>query len=237
MENIPIYVNIIFLAVVVATLFFLYYALNRADRENKNMNTTIIMTVIISWAFFVSILTFNDFFLDFDARPPRIVYLLVPSVLTILAVLLIKRSREFVLKMPITTLTYIHIIRVPVEIILWWLAIAGVVAHDMTFEGMNYDIVSGISAPFAAVFLVGLRSKNRFGAIIWNLLALGLVINVVTRAIFATPYFFNPETFNVPNIAVFYFPYVLLPALIVPIVIFCHLVSLVKLFGPEEEED
>ncbi len=106
----------------------------------------------------------------------------------------------------------------------------------LTFEGINYDIVSGISAPFAGVFLVGMRSKSRIGAIIWNILALALLINIVARAISATPYFFDPDSFNVPNVAVFNFPYVLLPGFVVPMVLFSHIVSFIKLFGRQEEE-
>jgi len=236
MGNIPFYVSATFLAVVLTTLFFLYYALNSADKDSSNITSSIVMTLVIGWAFVVSILSFNDFFLDFESFPPRFIFILLPPFLAIIILLLVKNSRKFLIKMPITTLTYVHIVRVPVEIVLWWLAFHGVVATDMTFEGMNYDIISGISAPFAAVFLVGLRSKSRIGSIIWNFLALGLVINIVTRAIMATPYFFDPEKFDFPNIAVFYFPYILLPAIVVPIVIFCHLISLVILFQKPDED-
>lgn len=236
MENIPFYVSATFIAVILTTLFFLYYALNSADKDSSNITASIVMTLVIGWGFMVSILSFNDFFEDFESFPPRFIFILIPPFLTIILVLILKKSRDFLIKMPITTLTYVHIVRVPVEIVLWWLALNHVVATDMTFEGMNYDIISGISAPFAAVFLVGLRSQSRIGAIIWNFLALGLVINIVTRAIMATPYFFDPEKFDFPNIAVFYFPYILLPAIVVPMVIFSHLVSLVKLFQTPEDE-
>ena len=135
-----------------------------------------------------------------------------------LSLFFFKSCRRFFEKIPITTITYLHIIRVPIEIVLWWLFQEELVAKAMTFEGVNYDILSGITAPFAALFLVGQKRKNKIGAIIWNFLALGLLINIVSRAILATPYFFNPELFEQPNMAVFYFPFIWLPAFIVPIV-------------------
>ena len=137
---------------------------------------------------------------------------------------------------PITTLHYMHIIRVPVEMVLWWLSVAAVIPSIMTFEGSNLDIISGISAPFAAVFMVGSRSKNKIGGVIWNLLALGLLVNIVYIAISHSPYFYE-GTAEVPvNTGVLYFPYILLPTLVVPTVLFAHLVALVQLIFKKDHK-
>lgn len=235
MENIPHYVSVTFLACVITTFGFLYYAFNEASY--KGTATVIFTTLISAWIFVISLLTFQGFFENFQARPPRLMLFVVPAVLIPLLCLLFKSSRHVIDRMPITTLTYIHIIRVPVEIVLWWLYIYGAVAEIMTFEGMNYDILSGISAPFAGLFLVGLKSKSRLAAIIWNMIALGLLINIVIRAILATPYFYDPPTGEQANIAVFHFPYILLPTFIVPAVFFCHVASLYKLIRyPQNKE-
>ena len=42
--------------------------------------------------------------------------------------------------------------RVGVEVVLFWLFIKRVVPESMTFEGRNFDIISGITAPFVAYF-------------------------------------------------------------------------------------
>jgi hypothetical protein len=236
MENLPVYIGITFGCVVLATLGFLFYAFYLASPDKKDFTPTIVTTFLVVWIFIISILTFNDFFLDFDSMPPRLMLIFFPNLIVIISVLSIRKTRDYLMKLPLTTLTYIHIVRVPVEIVLWWLALRNFLPWVLTFEGVNYDILSGISAPFAGVFLVGLRSKSRIGAIAWNLIALGLVINIVVRAIWATPYFFDPTIYEVPNIAVFYFPFVLLPGFVVPVVIFCHLVSLVNLFTISDEE-
>lgn len=97
--------------------------------------------------------------------------------LTIVLLFVFKPSRTFIEKLPITTLTYIHIVRVPIEIVLWWLFINSAVSETMTFEELNYDILSGISAPFVGLFFVDLKSKSCFATIIWNLLAMGLLVN------------------------------------------------------------
>ena len=234
MENIPGYVSITFICTVIATFGFIYYAIT--VRADKNSNVpTMVVTFLLVWIFAISILTFYGFFRDFDSSPPRFLYLILPPLLLILSVLIHPGGRSFLKKLPLTTLTYIHIVRVPVEIVLWWLSIEKVIPSIMTFEGMNYDILSGISAPFAGIFLVGLRSKSKIGAFIWNLLAFVLVVNIIYRAIASTPYFFDAASFEYPNIAVFYFPYVLLPAFIVPSILFSHLVSFYRLLTDREE--
>ena len=134
------------------------------------------------------------------------------------------------MEIPLTTLHYIHIVRVPIEMVLWWLSVCMLVPMELTFEGENLDIISGISAPFAAVFMVGSRSKNRVGAVIWNLLALGLLLNIALKAISVTPYFYTPTHDLVANTGVFQFPYILLPTFVVPVILFSHIVALYQLF-------
>jgi len=125
-------------------------------------------------------------------------------------------------------------VRVPVEIVLWWLAGFSVLPELMTFEGLNYDILAGISAPFVAIFMVGLRSKTEIGAVIWNIIGLLLLINIVVHALLSAPFLFQTMAFDQPNIAVFYFPFIYLPSFIVPVVLFAHLASLAKLLSKHE---
>lgn len=238
MENIPSYVHLTFMSCVVATFGFIYFAIHQASTNRSNV-PVFYTTFCAIWIFVISLLSIQGFFQDYVSMPPRLFLGLGVLVLIIIGLMSSAGVRSFLADMPITTLTYIHIIRVPVEIVLWWLYINGAVSEVMTFEGVNYDILSGISAPFAGLFLVGMKSKSRIAAIIWNLLALALLVNIVIRAIMATPYFYNPTDFDVPNLAVFYFPYVLLPLFIVPAILFCHVASLYKLIfvSDDEEED
>ncbi len=237
MEDLPQYISITFIAVVLASLGFLFYALHRAVSNDKDFTPTMVITFIVVWLFILSTMTFSGFFEDFKSRPPRLFLIILPSLIAILIVTINKNTRAYLLRMPLTTLTYIHIVRVPVEIVLWWLAQNQLVPVALTFEGSNYDILSGLSAPFAGLFFVGLRSKSRIGALVWNVICLILLFNVVIRAIIATPYFYNSEVFEVPNLAVFVFPFVLLPGFVVPVVLFSHVVSMINLLRPHEEEE
>lgn len=234
MDYLPIHISLLFIACVVATFGFLYYAVKLTTK--KSNLSTIFMAFMAGWLFLILILTFNDFFMDFPSIPPRIFVFVGVTIIGISALFVVKRSRDFIGRMPITTLTHIHIIRVPVEIVLWWLFLEEMVPEEITFQGMNHDIISGITAPFAAIFLLGLRNKSKIAAIIWNLIALALLVNVVSRAILATPLFYDSGSMDYPNIAIFYFPFIYLPLFIVPAVLFSHLASLYQLIFIKEEE-
>lgn len=230
MDSLPSFISLTFICVIIATFGFIYFFVDKA-KENKSDNTPLIVSVFLfTWLLFVAILALNNFFTEFDSMPPRFLIMILPPLVTIIVLFSRKDSRNFILRIPITTLTYLHIIRVPVEIVLWWLFIHNMVPDIITFEGGNYDILSGISAPFVAIFMVGLRSKSRIGAIVWNFIALALLFNVVVHAILSAPTPLQVLMVDTPTKAVFYFPFVWLPSFIVPAVLFSHLASLLKLF-------
>ncbi|MEO9871413.1 hypothetical protein [Ekhidna sp.] len=234
MEDIPGYVAGTFIAIVIAVLSFLYYAISVATPGKKNLTSSLAITFLVGWIFFVCVQTFNGYFTSLSGFP-RLPMFVGFTLVAILFFLVWPRSRALLMNMPVTTLHYIHIVRVPVEMVLWWLAVSRAIPIDMTFEGSNMDIISGISAPFAAVFMVGARSKSRIGAIIWNLIALGLLFYVVNIAVSFMPYFFTPTGGQVANLGVFYFPYILLPTFVVPAIIFSHLVSLMQLIFKKDQ--
>ncbi len=229
MDPVPYHGNFVFIATTVATFGFIYSSVVQAQATPKKHLPLLVGVVLVSWMALVAWLAHTRFFLHFDSTPPRLLLAIGVPALCIAILLSYTKTRQFLLNMPISTLTYIHIVRVPVEIILWWLYLAGNVPQLMTFEGINYDILSGVTAPFIAIFAIGFKNKRRILAIVWNLLALALLVNIVGHAILSAPGPFQQLAFNQPNIGVFYFPYIWLPAFIVPAVLFAHLVSLIKL--------
>jgi hypothetical protein len=67
--------------------------------------------------------------------------------------------------------------------------------------------------------------------IAWNLACLLLLANVVITAILSVPTPFQQFAFEQPNIAMLYFPFVWLPCLVVPAVVFAHVVCLRQLIA------
>jgi len=99
----------------------------------------------------------------------------------------------------------------------------------MTFEGRNFDILSGITAP--VIYYFGFKGKglNTKLLLTWNFICLTLLINIVINAILSVPFSFQKFGFDQPNIALLYFPFIWLPCCIVPLVLLAHLASIRKL--------
>jgi hypothetical protein len=100
----------------------------------------------------------------------------------------------------------------------------------MTFEGRGFDIISGFTAPIVVWLAFRNNKTNRGLLIVWNLIALGLLVNIVVIALLSFPSPIQRFGFEQPNVGVAYFPFIWLPAIIVPIVLFAHLAALWKLF-------
>jgi hypothetical protein len=77
----------------------------------------------------------------------------------------------------------------------------------MTFEGTNFDLFSGITAPIVAYLAYRTTKENKKLLLWWNIICLLLLLNVVITAVFAFPSPFQKLAFDQPNIAVLYFPF------------------------------
>lgn len=236
MSDAPEYIELTFLACVLSTFCFLVFSIMQASGKSRKRGY-VISTLLLVWIVAISLIAMNGWFLNFESFPPRLFLFVLPALLLIVGSFVWKTSRDFLMKLPISSLTYLHIVRIPVEIVLWWLFLKSLVPESITFQGVNLDIISGITAPFVGVFFIGPTRKKYLLAFLWNLATLGLLFNVVIRAIAATPYFLDSQTATLPNMAVFYFPFVLLPAFVVPAVLFAHLVSIMQLFNHRDHQE
>lgn len=95
----------------------------------------------------------------------------------------------------------------------------------MTFEGRNLDILSDITVPF--VYWLAFRGGkvNRTLLLVWHIFAFLLLINIVINATLSIPSPIQQSAFEQPNRAVLYFPFIWLPSVVVPIVMFSHLAT------------
>lgn len=163
--------------------------------------------------------------------PPKFIFLVAPPLITILIIFLSEKGRLFCDSLPLLNLTYLSIVRIPVEFVLLWLFFYKAVPGLMTFEGRNFDIIAGITAPFVAYYGIKEKKLNKKMILLWNIVCLGLLINIIVNAFLSAPFATQKFAFDMPNIAVLYFPYSWLPGFIVPVVLFCHFVSIRQLSG------
>jgi hypothetical protein len=226
-ENLPSYISTIFGLTTLATLFQFSLVLFYSKAEETRSKITNIIVCITIWLLVQMIISYKYFYSENTLSfPPRFVLLVLPALVTILLLFITKSGRRFIDSLPLLNLTYLHIVRIPVELVLYWLFLNKKVPELMTFAGRNFDIFSGITAPLVAFF--GIK-KNFFGKKIllaWNIICLALLLNIVVNAVLSAPFVFQKFAFDQPNVAVLYYPFTWLPCFIVPVVLFCHLASI-----------
>ncbi|HRI03059.1 MAG TPA: hypothetical protein PLL77_04900 [Pyrinomonadaceae bacterium] len=227
MESVPPYVSTVFILTTFAAVAFLLQAAKRVGLGK--LPSQILIFLLPLWIFFQAVISMGGFYQNATTNPPRLVLFgVLPALLTIVTYLIFFRE-SFIDKIPLQLLTMLHIIRIPVEIVLLWLFQNGLVPQFMTFEGRNFDILSGILAPI--VYLTAFRGgKTKRGLLIaFNVLGLVLLANIVSIAVLSLPSPFQQLAFEQPNRAVVLFPYSWLPTIVVPIVLFSHIAALWKL--------
>ena len=213
-----------FVLTTVLTLWFFFKA-------SKNR---IALSGILFWMAVVGVLGYLGFFRVQNTVPPRFIFLLGPGLLFVILLITTKKGKVFTDNLDLKWLTLLHVVRIPVEIVLLYLFLGGLIPEIMTFEGYNYDIISGLTAPIIYYMFFVKKTMGRKGLLIWNFICLGLLINILTIAVLSAQTPIQTFAFDQPNIGVTYFPYVWLPTVIVPIVFYSHLASIRQLLSLEK---
>lgn len=219
MDTLPLYVPITFGLTVLLALYLFY----RATRSSR------VLLVLLGWSTLQSVLGLSGFYQAINPSPPRFPLLVLPAFLLVIVLMSTKRGQRFIDSLDLSFLTLLHVVRIPVEVVLFWLFVQGAVPQLMTFEGRNFDILSGLSAPVIYYFGFVRKSLPQTALLIWNIVCLGLVVNIAINGLLSAPTPLQQFAFDQPNIALAYFPFVLLPSVIVPMVIFAHLASIRQL--------
>lgn len=215
-QDVPYFVTLMFMLTTFLTIWFFY----------KASNSKLAVFLVVAWVAVQAIISESNFYLNTASLPPRFLLLVLPPLALILYFFMTTKGKIFVDSLDTSWLTYLHVVRIPVEITLYYLFVHALIPEVMTFEGRNFDILAGITAPLVAYFGYAKNILNKTFLLIWNVACLLLLLNIVGTAVLAAPFPFQQIAFEQPNVAVFYFPFSWLPGCIVPLVLFSHLVCL-----------
>jgi hypothetical protein len=222
------------LAFVSLIIFFIY--LRRAlaltgwtkTLQNRIYFFTIFFTT--AWLVLTGILAEQGFFADFSVMPPRPVLAIFIPLPIILALALSKKSRIILLATPAYWLIIFQSFRVFVELILWLGFLEGMIPWQMSFEGRNWDILTGIiSIPIAWAVMQRVKGYRTW-ILLFNITGMITLINVLAVALLSMPTplrYFNNEP-SLEKIAGF--PMIYLPAVLVVLAYSFHIFSLRRLW-------
>jgi len=235
MMNFPQLATILFILTSFATVFLLPGTwINDSDPKIRKRSLSILLAVLI-WLVVQALVTINGFYYYTiqTSLPPKImVFGVAPMLVLILLLFITPGGRHFIDSLSLRRLTWLHTIRVPVEIVLYLLFLQKGVPELMTFQGRNFDIVAGLTAPVLAYFGFVRDRPRRNLLLTWNFISLALLLNIVINALLSAPGPLQKFAFNQPNIAVLLFPYSWLPTFVVPVVLFSHLAAIRQLTRP-----
>ncbi len=218
---------VVVLAVAATITAFVFSASRRAGLAPRAARATAVRAAALlgGWLTLLAVASLAGALRDFDARPPRMFFVLGGAV-AIFA--LASRTRAFgraLDAMPRSWPVALQGMRVPIELGLWALYAAGRLPGHLTFEGRNLDVLVGLSAPLVAWGLARQNVSDR-SLLAWNVVSLGLLANVVGMAITTMPGPLHLAWPGPSNTIVAEWPFVWLPGFLVPVALFGHVTSL-----------
>jgi len=224
-------ISVLSLVCLVLIMRYLRVALFKTGWQQKRQQSVFILVLLVAagWVIILGILAGEGFFSNFSALPPRPVFALVPPLAVIVIISFTSAGKELLAVIPPQWLVYMQSFRIVVEMILWIAFSEGLLPKQMTFEGRNFDILSGILALIAGWMIQQQKKGWRTIAVGYNIIGLLLLLNIVSIAVLSMPtpfrYFMNEPASTV----ITDFPFIYLPGILVVIAATLHIFSLRQL--------
>jgi hypothetical protein len=213
---------------VLFTLKKAFYLTQPAIRARKKL--IISAVILISWLLFLAVLALSGFFQNFQDLPPRFALALLPPVLGIIIISNLKATNTILAALPESSLITFQTFRIVMELILWALSLAYIIPVQMTFEGMNFDVLVGLTAPVIS-YMCFIKKKWPISvAIFWNFLGLALLATIVSIAILSAPTPFRQFMTDPAPTFIASVPFIWLPGFVVPVALYGHVLSIKQLW-------
>ena len=209
----------------------LYAALLRTNCPKSRGILVFLATLFITalWITVLIRLTGRDFFSDFHTIPPRPALAFLVPLPFILLFTFSSTGESLLRAIPGQWLINMQAFRLFVELLLWFAFLSRKLPVQMSFEGGNFDFITGLLALPVGYFCFIKKRWPIKMAIAFNILGLLLLVNILIIAILSMPgslrVFYNePSGYLIAKI-----PFILLPGILVPIAYSLHIFSLRQL--------
>lgn len=161
---------------------------------------------------------------DFSRFPPPLMPLMAGGLVLVTVLALSSFGRRLAEGLPLALIVGAQGFRIAVELMLHRAWVEGLIGRQMTWSGLNFDVLSGLSGLALGLWLWrrGDDAVPRILLWVWNLLGLALLLTIVSIAIMSMPgplrLFAGPA-----NVWVGSWPFVWLPTMMVAAALFGHL--------------
>ncbi|HEU5166251.1 MAG TPA: hypothetical protein VFU29_11955 [Chitinophagaceae bacterium] len=227
------------LACLVLILTGLRAVLKRTNLERNTQNKIFFGTTffLVTWVGLLTVLSINGFFSDFSKLPPRPALAMLIPLPIIIFIAFSKTGTQLLQTVPSHWLVFMQSFRIVVELLLLFAFMSGKVPVQMTFEGRNFDVLTGVLALPVGYLIARKKSYSSKLIIAFNIIGIVLLLNILVIAVLSMPtsirYFMNEPS----NTLVAQFPFILLPGVLVPIAYTMHIFSLRQLLAKQRKMD
>ena len=185
------------------------------------------ITVFLIWLLYAGILGARGIIAAHV--PPGPAFLLIPFFVFMAAFLVRRPSvKVFASTIPATLLIGLQVFRVLVEFVLHGLYQNRLIPRMLTFEGANFDILIGFSAPVIA-WLYASGRINAAAVKLWSWAGIAMLANVMIRFVLT---FTGTIRTEIPNTGIGMFPFTFLPGFLAPLALSLHVLVLRSLSKP-----
>ena len=202
------------------TFLFPIILIHKSKQHKLKFRYIIIATV---WITYIVLLSKTEMLNNFDLPPRAVLLIIVPAFIMIFYLTGTRIFRSVINNITIDTPVFLQTFRILVEIFIYLGAIEGIFPMKATFEGINFDIFVGISAPIIAL-LYKYNKVNNTAILFWNIISLSILS--VTVYAFVSTYYFSNYIALTGRIDFIFVPYIFLASFILPIALFLHVFSL-----------
>lgn len=187
-----------------------------------------IYTLLVSgiWVLLLGVLALRGFFTEWLKIPPRIGLAVALPLPVVLWIAFSRKGSELLRLLPAHWVIYLQSFRIVVEIALWLAVRDGALPVQLSFEGRNFDIFTGLLAVPVGYYCYVKKSAPSWVALLYNIGGLLLLVNVLVIAVLSMPTPLRVFHNEPANTLLAYFPYIYLPGVLVPLAYTLHIFSL-----------
>ena len=215
---------IAFAALAIAVQFFAVIGVYLAYRSRSNVALVFLAGLAGSAAWMIgTLIAAVRHLLRFDTHPPTMGVLLVLTLAIAAVIGFSGLGKQLASGLSFAALIGFQSFRLPLEMLMHHAQEVGIMPPQMSYSGLNFDILTGIAALVLGLILTR-RELPLWMLWAWNLMGIGLLANVLVIAVLSMPTPLRRFHNEPANTWIADAPYVWLPAVFVLAAIIGHIV-------------
>lgn len=199
------------------------------DKRIARRKKIILSSSLLAWHLYILALASSGILMNYDFPPRFFLLLILPAFIFTGAFIYKNRNYSWLQNIPQHWLIYYQSFRILIETLFVFSVARGILHYHVTIEGYNYDMVYAPTALIVA-FLFSRKIISPKAVIFWNYAGLGVIASIIFLFLSTTylPELYGSKSMLLSEEFVLY-PFVLVPAFLMPSAVFVHVLSIVQL--------